>query len=69
MNRKVLSTIAIVLALATVALPAAADDGALESMWNDLVQWVTDWVTPTAANDPPPPDPDDEALPVIDPHG
>ncbi|MEM1203762.1 MAG: hypothetical protein AAGN66_11085 [Acidobacteriota bacterium] len=69
MNRKLLSAIAIVVALATVALPAAADDRAVQSMWNELVEWVTEWVTPTVAADPPPISPDDEILPVTDPHG
>ncbi|MEM9597197.1 MAG: hypothetical protein AAGD06_23215 [Acidobacteriota bacterium] len=72
-NRTIVSNVLVVAMMLALALPVAADEGPdegpVESLWNDLVQWVGDLMAPPVASDPPPPEPDDEQGIMIDPHG
>ncbi|MEM9598244.1 MAG: hypothetical protein AAGD06_28530 [Acidobacteriota bacterium] len=71
-KRHLVVAMGLVLALA-LAMPVAADDGlSVESLWNELVEWMVDLVTvePATVQSPDaPPDPDDELLSNVDPNG
>ncbi|MEM9598981.1 MAG: hypothetical protein AAGD06_32230 [Acidobacteriota bacterium] len=68
--RRMFCVLVMVVGLALVATPTWADDDhAVASAWEELVQWVIDVLTPEAANDGEPLEPEDEALPHPDPSG